>query len=215
MTNVLPAEVLAQIIEEAWALPLTPLERLRTATSSVLVSKAFAWEFTRVFSTDIHVFTPSHLNHVISRLLQRDTVAFRSIDSSLTPSEFCRSISFILEADPHSSNPVTHPVSQDIHDLMPVLQQFFPSVRRISMNYHNWWYNDSLFAQLRLPEQVTELEIVYTHSTRLTQSRLEKFAKLDVIPEYDFPGVEKLTIRGGNRLFNSQIVQACYNSRLS
>ncbi|KAK0219697.1 hypothetical protein EDD85DRAFT_337371 [Armillaria nabsnona] len=215
MTNVLPAEVLAQIIEEAWALPLTPLERIRIATSSVLVSRAFAWEFTRVFSIDIHVFTPSHLNHVIGRLLQQDTVAFRSIDSSFTPSEFCRSISFVLEADPHSFNPAMHPVSQDIHDLMPVLQQLFPSVRRISMNYHNWWYNDSLFARLQFPEQVTELEIVYTHSMRLTQSRLEKFANLDVIPEHDFPGVKELTIRGGNRLLNSQIVQACYNARLS
>ncbi|KAK0194576.1 hypothetical protein F5146DRAFT_442459 [Armillaria mellea] len=146
MTNVLPTEVLAQIIEEAWALPLTPLERRRMTISSVLVSKAFAWEFTRVFSTDMHIFTPSHLNHVIGHLLPRDTAAFRSIDSSFTPSEFCRSISFVLEADPHSFNPVTHPVSQDIHDLMPVLQQLFPSVRRISMNYHNWWYNDSIRA---------------------------------------------------------------------
>ncbi|PBK90831.1 hypothetical protein ARMGADRAFT_1111589 [Armillaria gallica] len=214
MTNVLPAEVLAQIIEEAWALPLTPFERLRMATSSVLVNKAFAWEFTRVFSTDIHVFTPSHLNHVIGRLLQRDTVAFRSIDSSFTPSEFCWSISFVLEADPRSFNPVMHPVFQDIHDLMPVFQQFFPNVRRISMNYHNWWYNDCELARLHLPEQVTELEFVYTHSTRFTRERLKKNGKLDVIPEYDFPGVKELTIRGGNRLLNSQIVQACYNARL-
>ncbi|KAK0219705.1 hypothetical protein EDD85DRAFT_941978 [Armillaria nabsnona] len=214
MTNVLPAEVLAQIIEEAWALPLTPFERLRMATSSVLVSKSFAWEFTRVFSIDIHVFTPSHLNHVIGRLFQRDTVAFRSIDSSFTPSEFCRSLSFVLEADPHGPNSVTHPVSKDIHDLMPVLQQFFPNVKRISLNYHNWWYNDSELARLQLPEQVTELEFVYTHSTRFTQERLEKNGKLDVIPEFDLPGVKKLTIRGGNRLLNSQIVQACYNARL-
>ncbi|KAK0484544.1 hypothetical protein IW261DRAFT_1457339 [Armillaria novae-zelandiae] len=215
MTIVLPTEVLAQIIEEAWALPLTPLERRLMTTSSVLVSKAFAWEFTRVFSTDIHIFTPSHLNHVIGRLLPGNTTAFRSIDSPFMPSEFCRSITFILEADPHSFNPVTHPVSQDIHALMPVLQQLFPSVRRISMNYHNWWYNDSLFALLQLPEQVTELEIVYTHSTRSTRDRLEKNGKLDVIPKYDFPGVKELMIRGGNRLFNSQIVQACYNARLS
>ncbi|KAK0224021.1 hypothetical protein IW262DRAFT_1492904 [Armillaria fumosa] len=215
MTNVLPIEVLAQIIEEAWALPLTPLERLRTTTSFVLVSKAFAWEFTRVFSTDVHIFTHSHLNHVISRLLQRDTVAFRSIDSSFTPSEFCRSISFVLEVDPYGSNSVTHPVSKDIHDLMPVLGQFFPNVKRVSMNYHNWWYNDSELARLQLPEQVTELEFVYTHSTRFTKERLEKNGKLDVIPEFDLPGVKELTIQGGNRLLNSQIVQACYNARLS
>ncbi|SJL10613.1 uncharacterized protein ARMOST_14003 [Armillaria ostoyae] len=214
MTNILPTEVLAQIIEEAWALPLTPFERLRMATSSVLVSKAFAWEFTRVFSTDVHVFTPSHLNHVIGRLLQRDTVAFRSIDSSFTPSEFCRSLSFVLEADPYGTNSVTHPVSKDIHDLMPVLQQFFPNVKRISMNYHNWWYNDSELARLQLPEQVAELEFVYTHSTWFTRERLKKNGKLDVIPEFDFPGVKKLTIRGGTRLLNSQIVQACYNARL-
>ncbi|KAK0224070.1 hypothetical protein IW262DRAFT_871986 [Armillaria fumosa] len=215
MTNVLPTEVLAQIIEEAWALPLTPLERLRTTTSFVLVSKAFAWEFTRVFSTDVHIFTHSHLNHVIGRLLQRETVAFRSIDSSFTPSEFCRSISFVLEANPHGSNPVTHPVSKDIHDLMPVLGQFFPNVKRVSMNYHNWWYNDSELARLRLPEQVTELEFVYTHSTRFTRERLEKNGKLDVIPSFDLPGVKALTIRGGNRLLNGQIVQACYNAHLS
>lgn len=215
MTSVLPTEVLAQIIEEVWALPLTPLERSRLTTSSVLVSKAFAWEFTRVFSTDIYIFTPSHLNHVIGRLLPRDTVAFRSFDSSFTPSEFCRSISFVLEVDPHSVNPVDHPVSKDIHVLMPVLQQLFPNVRRLSINYHNWWYNDSLFAHLQLPEQVTELEIVYTHSTRFTRERLEKNGKLDVIPESDFPGVKELTIRGGNRLLNSQIIQACYNARLS
>ncbi|KAK0484555.1 hypothetical protein IW261DRAFT_844727 [Armillaria novae-zelandiae] len=214
MTNVLPTEVLAPIIEEAWALPLTPLERLRMATSSVLVSKAFAWEFTRVLSTDVHIFTPSHLNHVIGRLLQRDTVAFRSIDSSFTPSEFCRSISFVLEADPHGPNSVTHPLSKDIHDLMPVLRQFFPNVKRVSMNYHNWWYNDSELARLQLPEQVTELELVYTHSTRFTRDRLEKNGKLDVIPEFDLPVVKELTIRGGNSLLISQIVQACYNARL-
>ncbi|KAK0224031.1 hypothetical protein IW262DRAFT_870298 [Armillaria fumosa] len=215
MTNVLPIEVLAQIIEEAWALPLTPLERLRTTTSFVLVSKAFAWEFTRVFSTDVHIFTHSHLNHVIGRLLQRDTVAFGSIDSSFTPSEFCRSISFVLEVDPYGSNSVTHPVSKDIHDLMPVLEQFFPNVKRVSINYHNWWYNDSELARLQLPEQVTELEFVYTHSARFTRERLEKNGKLDVIPEFDLPWVKWLTIRGGNRLLNSQIVQACYNARLS
>ncbi|KAK0224029.1 hypothetical protein IW262DRAFT_1295689 [Armillaria fumosa] len=203
MTNVLPIEVLAQIIEEAWALPLTPLERLRTTTSFVLVSKAFAWEFTRVFSTDVHIFTHSHLNHVIGRLLQRDTVAFRSIDSSFTPSEFCRSISFVLEVDPYGSNSVMHPVSKDIRDLMPVLGQFFPNVKRVSMNYHNWWYNDSELARLQLLEQVTELEFVYTHSTRFTRERLEKNGKLDVIPEFDLPGVKELTIRGGNRLLNS------------
>ncbi|KAK0194572.1 hypothetical protein F5146DRAFT_442386 [Armillaria mellea] len=214
MTNVLPTEVLAQIIEEAWALPLTPFERFRMATSSVLVSKAFAWEFTRVFSTDVHIFTPSHLNHVIGRLLPRDTVAFRSINSSFTPSEFCRSISFVLEADPYGTNFVTHPVSKDIHDLMPVLRQFFPNVRRISMNYHNWWYNDSELARLQLPEQVTELEFVYTHSTRFTRERLEKNGKLDVIPKLDLPRVKELTIRGGNRLLNSHIVQVCYNARL-
>ncbi|KAK0224016.1 hypothetical protein IW262DRAFT_869729 [Armillaria fumosa] len=215
MTNVLPIEVLAQIIEEAWALPLTPLERLRTTTSFVLVSKAFAWEFTRVFSTDVHIFTHSHLNHVIGRLFQRDTVAFRSIDSSFTPSEFCRSISFVLEVDPYGSNSVTHPVSKDMRDLMPVLGQFFPNVKRVSMNYHNWWYNDSELARLQLPEQVTELEFVYTHSTRFTKERLEKNGKMDVIPEFDLPGVKELTIQGGNRLLNSQIVQACYNARLS
>ncbi|KAK0484552.1 hypothetical protein IW261DRAFT_844694 [Armillaria novae-zelandiae] len=215
MTNVLPTEVLAHIIEEAWALPLTPLERLRMATSSVLVSKAFAWEFTRVFSTDVHIFTPSHLNHVIGRLLQRDTVAFQSIDSSFTPSEFCRSISFVLEVDPHGLNSITHPLSKDIHDLMPVLRQFFPNVKRVSMNYHNWWYNDSELARLQLPEQVTELELVYTHSTRFTRDRLEKKGKLDVIPEFDLPGVKELSIRGGKRLLNSQIVQACYNACLS
>ncbi|KAK0224024.1 hypothetical protein IW262DRAFT_870055 [Armillaria fumosa] len=215
MTNVLPIEVLAQIIEEAWALPLTPLERLRTTTSFVLVSKAFAWEFTRVFSTDVHIFTHSHLNHVIGRLLQRDTVAFRSIDSSFTPSEFCRSISFVLEVEPYGSNSITHPVSKDIHDLMPVLGQFFPNVKRVSMNYHNWWYNDSELARLQLPDQVTELEFVYTHSTRFTRERLEKNGKLDVIPEFDLPWVKELMIQGGNRLLNSQIVQACYNARLS
>ncbi|KAK0205531.1 hypothetical protein DFS33DRAFT_776530 [Desarmillaria ectypa] len=215
MNNILPAEVLAQIIQEAWALPLTTFERLRMTTSSVLVSKSFAWEFTRVFCTDVHIFTPSHLNHVICRMLQRDTIAFRSIDSSFTPSEFCRSISFVLEVDPHGTNLVTHPVSKDIHDLMPVLQQFFPNAKRVSMNYHNWWYNDTELWRLQLPEQVTELEFVYTHSTRYTQERLEKNAKLDVIPPYDLPGVKKLTILGGNRLFNSEIVQACYNARLS
>ncbi|PBK63840.1 hypothetical protein ARMSODRAFT_1023741 [Armillaria solidipes] len=194
MKNVLPTEVLAQIIEEAWALPLTPFERLRMATSSVLVSKVFAWEFTRVFSTDKHIFTPSHLNHIIG--------------------QFCRSLSFVLEADPYGPNSITHPVSKDIYDLMPVLQQFFPNVKRISMNYHNWWYNDSELARLQLPEQVTELEFVYTHSTRFTRERLEKNGKLDVIPEFDLPGVKELTIRGGNRLLNSQIVQACYNARL-
>ena len=83
------------------------------------------------------------------------------------------------------------------------------------MNYHNWWYNDSELARLHLPEQVTELEFVYTHITRFTRERLEKNGKLDVIPESDFPGVKDLTIRGGNRLFNSQIAQACYNARLS
>ncbi|KAK0205451.1 hypothetical protein DFS33DRAFT_768688 [Desarmillaria ectypa] len=197
MNNILPAEVLAQIIQEAWALPLTTFERLRMTTSSVLVSKSFAWEFTRVFCTDVHIFTPSHLNHVIGRMLQRDTVAFRSIDSSFTPSEFCRSISFVLEVDPHGTNP------------------FFPNAKRVSMNYHNWWYNDSELWRLQLPEQVTELEFVYTHSTRYTQERLEKNAKLDVIPPYDLSGVKKLTILGGNRLFNSEIVQACYNARLS
>ncbi|KAK0460703.1 uncharacterized protein EV420DRAFT_1762899 [Desarmillaria tabescens] len=214
MMNVLPTEVLAQIIEEAWALPLTPFGRLRMATSSQLVSKSFAWEFTRVFCTDVHVFSPSHLNHVICRMLQRDTVAFRSIDSSsFMPSEFCVSITFVLEVDPYGTNPVTHPASKDIHDLMSVLHQFFPKASRISMDYHNWWYNDASLARLQLPEQTTELELVYTHSTRYTQERLEKNVKLDVVPPYDLPGVKKLTIRGGNRLFDKQIAQACYNVR--
>ncbi|KAK0460638.1 uncharacterized protein EV420DRAFT_221619 [Desarmillaria tabescens] len=211
--NVLPTEVLAQIIEEAWALPLTPFERLRMATSSVLVSKSFAWEFTRVFCTDVHVFSPSHLNHVIGRMLQRDTVAFQLTDSSFSPSSFCRSITFLLEVDPHGTNPVTHPVSEEMHDLMPVLQQLFPKASRISMNYHNWWYNDASLARLQLPEQVTELELMYTHSEWYLQDRLEKISRIDVIPPYDLPGVKKLTIRGGNRLFNSQIKQTCYNAR--
>ncbi|KAK0460724.1 uncharacterized protein EV420DRAFT_1478471 [Desarmillaria tabescens] len=210
--NLLPAEVLAQIIEEAWALPLTPIERLRMTTSSQLVSKSFAWEFTRVFCTDVHVFSPSHLNHVICRMLQRDTASFRSIDSSFSPTSFCRSIAFVLEVDPDGFNAVTHPVSDEMHDLMLVLPQVFPNVKRVSMNYHNWWYNDSSLARLQLPEQVTELEIAYTHSKRYLQERLEKNAKLDVIPPYALPGVKKLTIWGGNRLFTSQIAQACYNA---
>ncbi|KAK0460621.1 uncharacterized protein EV420DRAFT_220446 [Desarmillaria tabescens] len=211
--NVLPTEVLAQIIEEAWALPLTPFERFRMTTSSVLVSKSFAWEFTRVFCTDVHVFSPSHLDHVIGRMLQRDTVAFRPTDSSFSPPSFCRSITFLLEVDPYGTNPVTHPVSEEIYDLMPVLQQLFPKAGRVSMNYHNWWYNDSSLARFQLPEQVTELEMVYTHSERCIQERLEKISRIDVIPPYDLPGVKKLTIRGGNRLFNSQVKQACYNAR--
>ncbi|PBK63783.1 hypothetical protein ARMSODRAFT_525863 [Armillaria solidipes] len=63
-------------------------ERLRMSASPQLVSKSLAWEFIRVFCADVHVFTPSHLNHVIGRLLQLDTVAFRSTDSSFTSSDF-------------------------------------------------------------------------------------------------------------------------------
>ncbi|PBK90751.1 hypothetical protein ARMGADRAFT_1082474 [Armillaria gallica] len=117
-------------------------------TSPQLVSKSLAWEFIRVFRADVHVFTPFHLNHIIGRLLQLDTAAFRLTDSSFMPLDFSRSISFVPEVDPDSSNSVTHPVFKDIYDLMPLPRQFFPSARWISMNYHNWWYIDSKLARL-------------------------------------------------------------------
>ncbi|KAG7439353.1 uncharacterized protein BT62DRAFT_999358 [Guyanagaster necrorhizus] len=107
------------------------------ATSSLLVSKSFAWEFTHVYCTDIHIFTHFHLNHIIGRTLQRDTIAFRSVDASFSPSKFCRSISFVLEVDIHL-HPKAHPAWSDIHDLMPVLQNLFPNVSQTSVN-NNWW----------------------------------------------------------------------------
>ncbi|KAG7445207.1 uncharacterized protein BT62DRAFT_183523 [Guyanagaster necrorhizus] len=213
MANVLPVKILAQIIEEAWASPLTPFERLRMVTSSLLVSKSFAWEFTRVYCTDMHIFTRSHLNHVISRILYRDTVAFRSVDSSFSPSKSCRSISFILNIDFFYLHPIAHPAWGDIHEFMSVLQHLLPNVSRTSVNYHNWWYNDAQLAWLQLPEQITELDIVYTHSTVVTQEILEK-AMLDVIPPRAFPGVKKLTIWGGNRDFNRHIALACFNASI-
>ncbi|KAG7447864.1 uncharacterized protein BT62DRAFT_919048 [Guyanagaster necrorhizus] len=156
MANVLPAEILAHIIEEAWAFPLTLVECLRMATSSLLIT-------------------------------------FWSIDSSFSPLKFCWSISFVLKVNICHLHLKAHPAWSDIQDLMPVLQNIFPNVSQTSVNYHNWWYNHAELVWLQFMEQITELDIVYTHSMVLTQEHLEKKTMLDVIPPQAFLGVKKLT----------------------
>ncbi|KAK0224066.1 hypothetical protein IW262DRAFT_871775 [Armillaria fumosa] len=209
----LPVEVLGRIIAEAWALPLTPLQRLQMATSPLLVSRSFAWEFTRVFCTDIHILTPSHLSHVLRLILPRLTVAFLSTDSPFSPLEFCRSITFLLQVDPYHGNPLPHPAWNNIRHIMQLLPEYLPNVQRVSVNYHNWWCSDPYFACLRLPEQVVELDVVFTHSLPFSKARLEQDVSLVEDPSFALPGVKKLTVVGGNRSFVSQLVSACHDAK--
>ncbi len=144
LTDVVPTEVLTQTIGHFLSHLLNDPGCRHHPSSSTNRSHGNSF----VYSAPTHVFTPSHLNHVIGRLLQLDTAALRSTDSSFMPLDFSRSISFVPEVDPYSFNSVTHPVFKDIHDLMPLPRQFFPSARWISMNYHNWWYIDSKLTRL-------------------------------------------------------------------
>ncbi|KAK0205489.1 hypothetical protein DFS33DRAFT_772857 [Desarmillaria ectypa] len=211
--TILPVEILGQIIAEAWALPLTPFQRLQMATSPLLVNKSFAWEFTRVFCTDIHILTPSHLNHILCFILPRLTVAFRSTDSPFSPSEFCRSISFLLEVDPYRGNPLPHPMWNNICCIMPLLSKYFPNVQRVLVNYHNWWCSDPDFTYLWLPEQVAELDVVFTYGLPFCRARLKEDTALVEDPSFALPGVKKLTVVGGNRSFVSQLVSACHHAK--
>ncbi|KAG7445192.1 uncharacterized protein BT62DRAFT_932994 [Guyanagaster necrorhizus] len=210
---ILPLEILGLVIAEAWALPLTPFQRLQMATSSLLVSKAFAWEFNRVFCTDIHILTPSHLTHVLRFVLPRFSVAFRSTDSPFSPSEICRSISFLLQVNPHRGNELSHPLWNSILCIMPHLSRSLPNVQRVSVNYHNWWFSDPYLAYLQLPKHVTELDVAFTHSNSFCKERLKKNVSLFADPSFAFPGVKKLTVVGGNRSFVSQLVRACHNAK--
>ncbi len=211
--STLPIEVLGHVLAEAWALPLTPFQRLQMATSPLLVSRSFAWEFTRVFCTDIHILTPSHLNHVLRLVLPRLTVAFLSTDSPFSPLEFCRSISFLLEVDPYRGNPLPHPVWNNIRCIMQLLPKYLPNVQRVLVNYHNWWCSDPSFTRLRLPAQVVELDVVFTHSLPFSKARLKQDVSLVEDPSFALPGVKKLTVVGGNRAFVRQLVSACYDAK--
>ncbi|KAN0115587.1 hypothetical protein V8E52_006706 [Russula decolorans] len=220
----LPVELIYQILEEAWRLPLSTTERRDLLVALPLVCMSFRWIASRLFLQDAHLVSPSYATHLLSLLQRRDRLAGHNFDarSSLdtaadAPRCSCRSITFHIY-DPTSSPDILHlhrpssnPTIKALDTTLLALSRdttLAPSLRRIALHYTGWSFTHELeYARLaHLPQHVRTLELRFATPAALSQRLRQFYHRCFVLP---MRGVRSLRIYGTCPEFVADVASAC------
>lgn len=222
----LPVELIHQILEETWRLPLSTTERRDLLVSLPLVCMSFRWITSRLFLQDAHLVCPSYATHLLSLLQRCNRHPSNNFDgrsspdtASDTPRCSCRSITFhiyvpttspdILYLHYPSSNPTTKAL-----DTTPLALSrdttLAPSLRHTVLYYTGWSFTHELeYARLaHLPQYVRTLELRFATSTPapFSWSLRRSYHRYIVLP---MRGIRSLRIYGACPEFVADVANAC------
>jgi hypothetical protein len=222
----LPVELIYQILEEAWRLPLSTAERRGLLVALPLVCTSFRWITSRLFLQDAHVVSPSYATHLLALLQRRDRLPSCSFDGRSSPDtaadadalrSSCRSITFHIY-DPASSPDILHlhrtcsnPTIKALDTTLLTLSRdtmLAPSLRRIALHYTGWSFTHELkYARLaHLPQHVRILELRFVTPAALSQRLRQLYLRCFVLP---MGGVRSLRIYGTCPEFVADVASAC------
>ncbi|KAF8912634.1 hypothetical protein CPB85DRAFT_1252532 [Mucidula mucida] len=218
----LPYELIELIIREAWlSHDLTLRERMDMYTSFSLVSLDFAWDFTRIFTSDVHIFNHAHYEYYIHRAYRNDTHFLRmmgKLGRCLNARTSCRSITAHRPEHPEQSEIDFDRLAVYEH-VASTIQVTFPGVHSFGIVYHDWTVNDGNLASLSLPKQVEVLQVTQVRSAKLASHGREHDFKLGTLPRqwrYSvatavLPHILQLEVFGGNTALVTALTKACPN----
>ncbi|KAF9017727.1 hypothetical protein BDZ89DRAFT_368973 [Hymenopellis radicata] len=193
-------------------------------TSFSLVGLDFAWEFTRVFMSHVHIFNHAHYKHYIQHAYHNDTnflQMMRKLGRCLDARTSCRSITTHCPSHPDDPE-LDIDMSEVLDNIACIIPAKFPRVHYFGIVYHDWTVKDGNLASLSLPRQVDVLEVTQVMSAKLaSHSRAEDF-KLSTLPRQwrysvtkaELPNIHRLEVYGGNAALMSGLTKACPNARV-
>ncbi|KAK2462199.1 hypothetical protein APHAL10511_005787 [Amanita phalloides] len=155
--SAIPTELLYDIIERAWALPLTPDERLQCMLSFTLISKSWAAVFDDISSTDIHVPCKSFYYHLFNDITRNFAL--------------CKTITFTVASPP--GHKFCEPFS------LGYMTQFdmkkLTSLRTMNIVYYHKGFPDPYTEDffLALPKFLPKLTVSYTFPPGMSQRMIK------------------------------------------
>ncbi|KAF8475312.1 hypothetical protein DFH94DRAFT_119602 [Russula ochroleuca] len=228
----LPVELIYQILEETWRLPLSTIGRRNVLVALPLVCAYFRWIASRLFLQDAHVVRPAYAVHLLSLLQRRrDRLPSRSVEGPLStdaPADVdvddlrggnssCRSITFHIY-DPtsppdllHLHLPSPNPTTRALDTTLLALSRdalLAPSLRRIALHYTGWSFTHELL-QARLahiPPHVRNIELRFATPAAFAQRLRQIYLRCFALP---MPGVRSLRIYGACPEFVADMASAC------
>ena len=228
--STLPVELIYQILEEAWRLPLSTTERRDVLVALPLVCTSFRRIASRIFLQDAHVVSPAYATHLLSllqRLRDRLPSRSRSVESHSSPADAnvddlrggscCRSITFHIYGPTSSSDllhlqlPSSNPTTKALDTTLLALSRdalLAPSLRRIALHYTGWSFTHELeHARLaHLPPHVRAIELRFATPAPFAQCLRQIYVRCFVLP---MPGVRSLAIYGACPKFVADVASAC------
>ena len=233
----LPPELVSQILEELWALPLAIEERSAVFKNACLVNHAWLVLFLRVAMRHVHLPSPLDPSDYL-RLLHERTAADGETDpftaeASRLANHMCRSITFDIDgrsppADDDGDGPCGEPAPEiklysdaDTSGVSTVLYMVsaldrLPNLRHVALRYTDWGYDD-VFAQLAagaFPRQATQLSVEYAFTAPalapLAVYLKALYTRQDPgAPRGTVPGVRHLAVGGAPAEFVADMLEVC------
>ena len=216
----LPVELVTKVIQMAWELPLTNVERTSLFRSFCLVSRVWLAIFINISLTDVHVTSTSFVERYLNLLRERYTAGgetdndYGLIDASHTSNRLCRSISFRFECGQPKSK--GGPSGEVISNLLYMVEALFylPNLRKITLEYVDLPRGiEDIFEQYRLsafPNQVTHLSIQSTYSKNSKVfARSIRGRPRELFPQWSTPSIRTLSVSGVSAAHISSLIETC------
>ncbi|KAF8273165.1 hypothetical protein EI94DRAFT_1564886 [Lactarius quietus] len=213
-SHTLPMELDYRILEEAWSLPLSRIERCDLLIALPSVCRAFHAIAVRMFLRDAHVVSPTYATHFLSIL---QSAAHES--STLSPHTTCHSITFHIynPSLPSSSSGVfqlygsSNPTTRAMETILGALDKhdaLAPALHCVALQYTGWSFTRELehTRLLNLPLRVRSLELRFSTPSLFTQHLRQTYLRHHALP---MPGVRNLRIHGACPAFVVDVARAC------
>ncbi|KAJ7663967.1 hypothetical protein DFH06DRAFT_920427, partial [Mycena polygramma] len=231
----LPVELIEQIINSAWHMPLSSSERITFMRSSALVNSTWADIFDLVSSRDVHVPSSSFCDHFIQRLRAQPPAApsllYRFLEQFRGPAKpfingrsanlACQSLTIQIPSannHPDATGRMRLPMGGVLDDLLEILDahSLAPNLRRLSIEYMDAGFDD-VFQRTglaALPPQITHLELGFSFTDTMPLWLIESLRRKQEKQRYIgwiARSVTRLEVRGAGKNTVEDALRVCPN----
>ncbi|KAJ7777108.1 hypothetical protein B0H16DRAFT_948303 [Mycena metata] len=240
----LPVELLQQIIDAAWNMPLSSNERIILMRASPLVNSAWAALFDIASSRDVYIPSAAFSDHFIRRLRREPTAVvppssflggllnrFRqpwkpAFAPARSPNLACESITILLanpDVYPDKNGRIRLPMGAVLDELLETLdaRSLAPNLRRLSIEYVDAGFDD-VFQRVglaALPPQITHLELQYSFSPEMPSWLVDSLRRKQEKQTrrtvgWDAQSIRRLSVFGAGVNTIQDALDACPNTEL-